>query len=60
VRAPFADDRAHGALFVLLFDCAGYPMADLAIAPRLRADYKEEKEKEKDVRTSNIVAAKGI
>lgn len=27
-------------------------------APR-RSDYKEEKEKEKDVRSSNIVAAKG-
>jgi hypothetical protein len=33
-------------------------MAELS-APR-RSDYKEEKEKEKDVRTSNIVAAKGI
>lgn len=29
------------------------------VAPTQRVDYKDEKEKEKDVRTSNIVAAKG-
>lgn len=34
-------------------------MAEVS-APQQRADFKEEKEKEKDVRTSNIVAAKGI